>query len=125
VALADSLDRAHSAIAPQLGGKLRLIAATVYARAGQRRLGDSLWHEVTREWTPGRSLPTYLLLDGVYARVVRGETDEALRLLARAVREDPTVPDIVEDEPWFRSLRADPRYLLALRGTDPLEATAP
>jgi hypothetical protein len=46
-----------------------------------------------------------------HVRAMLGQTDDALRLLARYLNSFPIQRRQVARMPWFKSLRADPRFV--------------
>ena len=108
------------ALAPEAAGTVlaplrELWVAQILAQAG---LGDSADH-VTRRATARASAAWQALLipEEVYLRTLRHDPDSALVLVAAAVRLDATMRRYFRTAPWFRPLRADPRFAAALSGT--------
>jgi tetratricopeptide (TPR) repeat protein len=96
-----------------------LWAAAILARAG---LGDSADRMASRVFTSEGSGSSTLLAEAANLRLVRGDPDSALTLIAAAVQLNRAEGPYVRNAPWFRALRKDQRFEAALRGISPREA---
>jgi serine/threonine-protein kinase len=94
-----------------------LWVAQILARAG---LGDSA-DATERRATAGVPEEWHSLLWGESARVrvLRGDYDSALTLLALVLRADPTARGVIAAAPSFQPLRADPRFVALTAATAP------
>jgi tetratricopeptide (TPR) repeat protein len=88
----------------------RLFVAAVAARAGLR---DSALAIVarTRSGAPTAVPSTSLDYGEAHVRALLGQNDEAIRLLQSYLARFPIQRRQVARMPWFRSLRADPRFV--------------
>jgi len=98
-----------------------LLVSAILARAG---LGDSADHLASRAsaMAGGRQAETFVLIEAAHVRVIRGQHDSALALIASAVRVNPGEIPYLRNAPWFKTLRADPRFRAALAGIPPRNA---
>ena len=87
----------------------RLLIAMILARSG---LADSAMALVrtARTGDPADSAAAWMALAEAYVRVLVGDREAALGLLARAVGADQHFSRYVRASPWFASLRGDPRF---------------
>jgi len=120
IALADSLTRhgRGDVAAVSLDG-LRLLGAAILARAGLPDSASDIYDRTTARWR-GLVDPV-LLLDAAYARQELGDPDSALAIVARAVRQQPSVAPSVERSRWFLVLRRSPAFPDAVKGIAPSE----
>jgi tetratricopeptide (TPR) repeat protein len=103
-AVVDRADTDHEMV-----GDRRMLVAAVLARSG---LGDSA-RGVIRRTRAAITEPTAqatLDYDEAYVRVLLGERDAALQLLAMYLRTRPENRAYVAESPWFRTLHGDPRF---------------
>ena len=121
LAITDSLARAAND--PLFTAHRSLWASAILARAG---LGDSADRVAARVLGPlrGKNLPTALLVEAANLRLLRGQPDSALELIAGATRLNPGEIPYLQSAPWFKTLRQDPRFGAALGGVSPREVTA-
>lgn len=98
------------------------VGATL-ARAG---LGDSADRLASRAaaLTGGQLAPSPLLVEQAVLRLIRGQDDSALVLIAVATRKNPGEIPYLQNAPWFAPLRPDPRFSAALGGIPPEEVRA-
>ncbi len=94
---------------PIVRAERSLLVAAVLARSG---LADSV-HAVVRRAriTAGAdSLQPPLVYTEAYVRLLAGEVDRSLELLAAVLRASPQMRDYVAQSPWFRVLHQDARF---------------
>jgi tetratricopeptide (TPR) repeat protein len=98
-----------------------LWVAAILARAG---LGDSADRVVTRALAavPPEEMRSMLLVEAANIRLLRGDPDSALALIAVAVRMNRGEVPYVSAAPWFDEARKDTRFGAALQGISPREA---
>jgi len=119
--LADSLARLEQVELPAImPTHLRLLAAAILWRAGLADSGERVYTRVTAGW--GENAVPEALADAAYARMVRGEADSALALVARAIRNEPAIAPYVMRATRFAPLRREPGFEAALQGIPPNEA---
>lgn len=102
--------RAHDAGAPTVLDQVDryLMVAAVVARSGMR---DSARAVLRLARAAARdSMPVEMAMEEAWVRVLLGETDDALALLARSLAAYPQARDLLAQNPWFRPLRNDPRF---------------
>ena len=87
----------------------RLYVAAVLARSG---LADSARAvlQATQRVVRAAGQEEDLLVNEAYVLTMLGDQDAALDLLERASRAAPSFPPEIARIPWFRSLRANPRF---------------
>ena len=121
LAITDSLARAVDD--PLFTAQRLLLVSAILARAG---LGDSADRLAARVLAPlrGSSASSPLLVEAANLRLIRGQPDSALVLIAEATRRNPGEVPYLRNAPWFRTLRADPRFAAAIGGISPREAAA-
>lgn len=90
------------------------------SRAGLGDSADRLARKAA-DLTGGVQTPSPLLVEQAILRLVRGQDDSALALIAAAVRSNPGEVPYLENAPWFTPLRQDPRFGAALSGVTPDE----
>jgi TolB-like protein len=86
----------------------RLFVAAIAARAGMR---DSALAIVTRVRADSSGAAAAADYGEAHVRAILGQTDDALRLVARYLSSFPIQRRQVARMPWFKSLRADPRFV--------------
>jgi serine/threonine-protein kinase len=119
--LADSIAGLEKAeVAPSMVSQLRFYAAAVLWRAGLADSGERVYTRATAGW--GEAVDPNVLRDAAYARMVRGDADSALTLLARAVRAAPTFAPGTMRDARFAPLRRDPAFGGAMQGIPPSES---
>ncbi|MEP6590653.1 MAG: protein kinase [Gemmatimonadota bacterium] len=91
------------------------------ARAGHGDSADRIAARVLGA-LKGTAVPTTLLVEAASLRLLRGEPDSALVLIAQAVRQNRREVPYLSNAPWFTSLRRDPHFAAALAGISPREA---
>ncbi len=120
LAITDSLARVErGGLSPALRA---LWSGAVLARAG---LGDSSDRVAARALAAlglGQRLPSVLLVEAAGLRLLRGDPDSALALIAFAVRANGLEAHYVRGAPWFKEARRDRRFVAALQGISPREA---
>jgi serine/threonine-protein kinase len=87
----------------------RLFVAAIAARAGMRDSALAIVARVRAD-SSGASSPATDYGEA-HVRAMLGQTDDALRLLARYLNSFPIQRRQVARMPWFKSLRADPRFV--------------
>jgi hypothetical protein len=121
LALSDSLTRHGTGeLSPIVPDQLRLLAATILARAGLSDSAGRIYDRVVGTWHG--AVDPVLLLDAVYARQSLGDLDSALAITARVVQQDPGQVPGLEREPWYEPLRQQPGFPAAIKGISPREA---
>ncbi len=100
-----------------------LWSGAILARAG---LGDSADRIAARALgaVPASETGSTLLVEAAVLRVLRGDVDSALALIATATRMNRGEIPYLKGAPWFVEARKDPRFDPALRGISPREAGA-
>jgi len=89
---------------PEMASQWELLSAAALVRAG---LPDSARAVISRASDPADA--TALNYEA-YARLLLGEREEALRLLARYLEMQPQLRGQVATDPWWESLRGDPDF---------------
>ena len=118
--LADSLAGLEQVELPALmPTRLRLLAAAILWRAGLADSGERVYTRVTAAW--GDNAVPEALTDAAYARMVRGDADSALALMARAIRDEPSIAPYVMRAARFAPLRRESGFEAALQGIPPTE----
>ncbi|HYR32232.1 MAG TPA: protein kinase [Gemmatimonadales bacterium] len=104
----------HADTDPEMLGDRHLLVAAVLARSG---LADSARAVIrrTRAAATNPAAQSSLDYDEAYVRLLLGERDIALQLLAKCLRSRPENRGFVAESPWFRSLRDDPRFQALVR----------
>ncbi len=99
-----------------------LWSGAILARAG---LGDSADRVAARalDSVPAAEAGSTLLIEAASLRLVRGDVDSALALIAIATRMNRGELPYLKGAPWFAEARRDRRFDQALRGISPREAT--
>jgi serine/threonine protein kinase/tetratricopeptide (TPR) repeat protein len=118
--LADSLGGLERAEIPDASiRELRFLAAAILWRAGLSDSGERVYRRASAHW--GANIDANDLGAAAYARSVRGDTDSALALLARAMREQPSMIPYFMRAPRFAPLRREPEFAEATQGIPPAE----
>jgi len=119
LALTDSLARVERGA---LFTAMRYLwSGAILARAG---LGDSADRVALRAFgaVTAEEARSTLLVEAANLRLLRGDTDSALVLIASAVRMNRGEVPYLKAAPWFHEARSDPRFEPALKGISPREA---
>ena len=107
----DSAEKRYSADVLKSGwATRRLFVAAVAARAGLRDSAMAII-TATRAGLAAGAVNTSADYGEAHVRALLGQNDEAIRLLERYLNSFPIQRRQVARMPWFRSLRADPRFL--------------
>lgn len=93
------------------------------SRAGLGDSADRLARKAA-ELSGGTQAPSPLLVEQAILRLVRGQDDSALVLIAAAAQRNPGEIPYLQNAPWFTPLRQDPRFGAALGGMTPDEVRA-
>ncbi len=93
-------------------GFFRLMTAAIAARAGRGDSARAILRSVQERSAGREDHPPYREAEA-YVRLLVGERDTAVRLLAEALRESPSSRNRIVRSPWFRTIAAD--SALALR----------
>ncbi len=95
-------------------GDRHLLVAAVLARSG---LADSARAVIrrTRAAATNPAAQSSLDYDEAYVRLLLGERDIALQLLAKCLRRRPENRAYVAESPWFRALHDNPRFQALVR----------
>ena len=119
LAITDSLARVER-------GSLFTAARTLWVAAilARTSLGDSADRVVARALAtvPAEEMRSMLLVEAANIRLIRGDPDSALALIAVAVRMNRGEVPYISAAPWFDEARKDPRFGAALGGISPREA---
>ncbi len=97
-----------------------LWVGAILARAGRGDSADRLAAKAAA-MAGGRMAPSALLVEQAVLRLVRGQDDSALVLIAAATRRYPGEVPYLQNAPWFTPLRPDPLFADALHGLSPEE----
>ncbi|HEY6852748.1 MAG TPA: hypothetical protein VI139_00770, partial [Gemmatimonadales bacterium] len=110
--LAATVDRGDTD--PEMLGDRHLLVAAVLARSG---LADSARAVIrrTRAAVTDPAAQSTLDYDEAYVRLLLGERDAALQLLAKGLRSRPENRGYVAVSPWFRPLHDDSRFQALVR----------
>jgi tetratricopeptide (TPR) repeat protein len=84
----------------------RMMVAAVLARAGMNDSARAVLARTARD----RGDKPAAELEEAYVRLLVGDRDAALRLLAKVLAERPNHRALVAGSPWYQELRADPRF---------------
>jgi serine/threonine protein kinase/tetratricopeptide (TPR) repeat protein len=107
----DSAEKRYSADVLRSGwAQRRMFVAAVAARAGLRDSAAAII-ATTRAGLPGNATNTSADYGEAHVRALLGQNDEAIKLLERYLGSFPIQRRQVARMPWFRSLRADPRFI--------------
>jgi TolB-like protein len=87
----------------------RMMVAAVLVRGGMPDSARAVLRRALAE-QPRRSPGAEVRLVEAHIRVLLGEHDAALRLLASLIKDAPHYRGFVARSPWFRPLHADPRF---------------
>ena len=93
----------------ELWADRRLLVAAILARSGMADSAHALIRQA-RAGDPADTAAAWMTAEEAYIRVLLGETDEALRLLARVVEAAGQMRPYLAVSPWFEPLRGDPRF---------------
>jgi tetratricopeptide (TPR) repeat protein len=87
----------------------RLLVAAILARSGMADSARAVIR-LARAGDPADTAASWMLGEEAWVRVLLGERDEALRLLARFVESAGQMRPYLAVSPWYASLRSDPRF---------------
>jgi TolB-like protein/tetratricopeptide (TPR) repeat protein len=97
-----------------LWGYRRMMVAAVLARSGMEDSARAVLAQSRKDLPrhPASSDPGW---DEAYVYLLLGDRDTAVKVLARRLAAEPYERGFVARSPWYRELRADPRFLALVR----------